>query len=93
MIPTIKEIVKDNTVEFLHFTSDELHYTVKIKTGTEVKPSFGYSGEEEYDVFDTYSFSIPTSETKGATFKAKDKAIYFMRFINTALKNGTFRKI
>ena len=42
-------------------------------------------------VLDT--FPIPIAETKGATFNAKDKAIYFMRFINAAIKNETFRKI
>ena len=91
MIPTIKEIVKDNTVEFTHFTSDELHYKVQVKTGLETKES--YSGGEEVYIFDTYTFPIPIAETKGATFNAKDKAIYFMRFINAAIKNETFRKI
>lgn len=81
MLPTIKEIVKDNIVEFSHFASDELHYDVQIKSETKI------------GVLNTYTFPIPISETKGATFLSQDKAIYFMRFINIALKNGTFRKI
>ena len=75
-----------------HFESNELFYSVKIKTGIEFRPSLGYH-DEEVDIFDTYIFPVPITETKGATFKAQDRAIYFMRFINAALKDGTFRKV
>lgn len=38
-------------------------------------------GELWYTTFDGFLFPVPIADAGGATFKAEDKAIYFMRFI------------
>lgn len=38
-------------------------------------------GELWYTTFDGFLFPVPVADAGGATFKAEDKAIYFMRYI------------
>lgn len=70
----IKDIVKDNKVEFSSYRADTFYYNI------EVDESF-------------YQFPVPRKDIEGATLQAMDKAIYFMRWINKALKEKTFIKI
>ena len=70
----IKDIVKDNTVYFSYASEGTLYYAVKV--------------EDKW-----YQFPIDTKNTEDvgrAVFLAKDKAIYFMRYIRKALANGNF---
>ena len=45
-----------------------------------------YKGSLVYKVVD-HEFSIPFSELKGGRFKARDKALYYMRWIRKSLEN------
>ena len=71
---SIKEIVKDNKVEFSSYRANTFYYNI------EVDGSF-------------YQFPISREDIEGATLQAMDKAIYFMRWINKAIKEKTFIKI
>ena len=42
-----------------------------------------------YETDDGFAFPVPLSETAGATFLAKDKALLFMRHIRKHLPNAT----
>lgn len=88
----IKDLIKDNSVYFLHYKDGDLWYYIKYKTGTEMFASLGY-GEEERAVYKTYKFPVSISETKGGTFPASDKAIFFMRFIKQAMDNNLLTEI
>lgn len=41
----------------------------------------------------TYQFTVPLEDIGTATLPNKDKASFYMRWIQPALKNGTFIKI
>jgi len=77
---SIKNLIKDNFVVFDMFREDQFHYTVQDKhTGTD------------------YSFPVPLSDIQRSdvnpTLLARDKAIYFMRYIRKAMEAGTLVKI
>lgn len=38
----------------------------------------------------TYQFPVELKDIEGATLQSADKAIYFMRWINKAIKNNEF---
>ena len=66
---TLKELVKDTRVRFVYF--DALG---------EDDPHLTYEVIGKDFVFD-----VPLSDTRGAIFKAEDKALYFMRWIRKAV--------
>lgn len=76
----VKNLIKNNTVKFSHYRAGYLFYTI-CELDSEGKPG------------QNYMFSISIEETSGASFKAEDKAIMFLQFINKNLKNSTFNKI
>lgn len=75
---TIKEIVKDNIVNFDRYRKGVLYYNVIIV---------------QHDLTETFEFPVPTEDCGDATFPASDKAILFMRYIRKAIDDGTFVKI
>lgn len=89
----IKDLIKDNTVSFLEYRKGYLYYSIKYQVGTEMRPSFSYSGEDEHPIYKKYKFNVPISDIGDATFKATDKAIYFMRYIKKALDEGVLVEI
>ncbi|MFM9826720.1 hypothetical protein [Flavobacterium sp.] len=77
MVTKIKDLIKDNTVQFLEYRKGILWYYID-------KPL--ESGEF---FIKKYKFPAPLEDCGDATFPAVDKAIYFMRYINKAIKEGT----
>lgn len=77
---TIKDLIKDNVVVFDMFSEDQFYYTVQDKN----------TGHD-------YSFPVPLLDIQGSdvspTLLAKDKAIYFMRYIRKAMEAGTLVKV
>ncbi len=71
----IKDIVKDNVVNFDHYRAGFLYYRVVVPDGIH---------------FDSYLFPVPISDIGEATFLAQDKAILFMRYIRKAIDEKTF---
>ena len=82
---TIKEIVKDNTVEFVRYRKGNLYYRVIILLNYEEYPYITYG--------ETYEFPVPIEDCGDADFHSHDKAILFMRYIRKALEEGTFVKV
>ncbi|MEM7467518.1 MAG: hypothetical protein AAF387_11640 [Pseudomonadota bacterium] len=68
----IKDVVKNNTVEFLRYRQGLAYYGVDV-------PERG-----------TYVFPVPLDDVGDATLEREDKAILFMRYINKAMRDGTF---
>ena len=40
-----------------------------------------------------YTFPVPLEDIGDATLEMEDKAIFFMRYINRAMKEGSFRPL
>lgn len=62
---------------------------IKDMVGGDKKVRFlHYKDNELWYVTDTnFEFPVPISDTAGAIFNAEDKAIYFMRWIRSHIKN------
>ncbi len=71
----IKDIVKNNTVQFHHYRAGVLYYQVVIPDGMHFKG---------------YIFPVPIYDIGEATFLYQDKAILFMRYIKKAIDEKTF---
>lgn len=89
----IKDLIKDNTVAFLEYRKGYLYYTIKYQIGVKCKPDFSYAGSHEEPIYEYYKFPVPIVDVADATFKATDKAIYFMRYIQAAIKEGALVKL
>lgn len=85
----IKELIKDNVVTFLEYKKGYLYYQIRYQIGTESYPTFS-GRDEERPIYTVYKFPVPISDIGDATFKSSDEAIYFMRYINNAIKEGSF---
>ena len=70
----IKDIIKDNMVEFGYAREGKLYYFVQYN--------------EKWYQFPVPFDDI--KEVGNATFNATDKAIYFMRYIRKAIDNNDF---
>jgi hypothetical protein len=66
--PTVKELVKGNTVRFLYYKCGELWY--EVLSGLDIMP-----------VEPPFRFPVPVSDTGDGRFMREDKAIFFMRYI------------
>jgi hypothetical protein len=51
----------------------------------EVEFQFYRAGNLYYKCYNGFEFCVPISDTDGATFPAKDKGIFFMRWIRKEL--------
>ncbi len=81
-IPSIKDLVKDNSVYLERFKSGNLFYRVTTK----------YQEHEDGTnarIY-TFEFPVPVSDIGEAEMRSRDKAIYFMRYIKRAIADGTF---
>lgn len=67
-MPTIKELVKDNTAWFSRYHDGNLWYVIR------------------YDEDLEFEFPVPVEDIGNATFKYKDKAMLFMRYIRKHMK-------
>ena len=88
----IKDLIKNNVAYFLEYRAGNLYYGITmwghpeaIKTPTQAL--------HPYSVGKAYKFPVPISDCGEATFKARDKAIYFMRYIRLAIQDGTLVEI
>lgn len=81
---SITEIIKDNTVEFLEYRKGYLYYVV-----SSYLPIDKSMLNQRID----YKFPVPIEECGDATFRNKDKAIFFMRYIKRAIEDGTFIQV
>ena len=88
-IPKILDVVKNNTVKFSHYRAGFLYYNIAVQTHTE-KGINDQKEEVDYMRFTDYQFPVPISDTGGATFLAKDKAITYMRYIRQDINDNTF---
>jgi hypothetical protein len=75
---TIKDIIKDNIVEFYYYRKGFLYYRISLVVNGKLN---------------NYQFPVPLSDTGDATFNATDKAIFFMRYINKAMKEGVLELV
>ncbi len=75
----IKDLVKDNRVEFSYIRHNVLYYNLITING------------DMNDVFrqKLYQFQVPVEDLGDATFLVRDKAITFMRWIRQAVNSGT----
>ncbi len=79
----ITSLVKNNFVEFEFYRQGNLYYILHQLVG----------GDECGPIYDNYQFSIPVEDVGTATLLHKEKAIFFMRWIRTALMSNTLIKI
>jgi tRNA nucleotidyltransferase (CCA-adding enzyme) len=79
-IPAIKDIVKNNTVQFVKYRAGHFYYKVECYV------------EDPIGGMQTFIFPVPQNDIGDATLEAIDKAIIFMRYIRKALEEGTFIK-
>ena len=73
----LKDIIKDNVVNFSHYQGGYFYYNIETKEGTFQFPV------QQSDI----------EATDFPTLLAQDKAIYFMRYIRVAIKENKFNKI
>ena len=74
----IKDIVKDNYVEFHSFRIDTFYYSIPLI-------------EDESRT--VYTFPVPINEIGSGTLLARDKALFYMRWIRKAIEDKTFVKL
>jgi hypothetical protein len=77
----IKDIVKNETVEFDHYRAGNLYYSVWVNI--EENPA-------KLAHYKKHLFPVPISDTGEASFMNIDKAILFMRYIRKAIEDKTF---
>ncbi len=82
----IKDLVKDNRVNFLEYRQGILYYSVVYRTVQE-------EGMNKVINFKTYKFPVPIDDCGDATFPAEEKAIMFMRYIRKAMEEGTLVEV
>ena len=75
---TIKELVKDNWVEFDSYRQGYFYYNLTT-----------YNGESKDFTRIVYQFPVPLNDIGTATLLKDDKAITFMRWIRKALVDKT----
>jgi hypothetical protein len=78
----IKELIKNNFVEFDSYRRGNLYYRIVDLKQTALQ------GESI-----TYLFTVPTDDIGTATLLSKDKAITFMRWIRKAINNKTLVRV
>jgi len=75
-MPTIKELIQDNFVVFDYFRDNTFFYIIQCKITAQ-----------------DYVFPVPLSDVTGGettpTLPAREKAIFFMRWIRKAREAGT----
>lgn len=69
----IKDLVKDNRVQFEYYRDNKLWYNVMKRTGD----------NKSTEIF---IFPVPINDIGNATFNREDKAILFMRYIRKYLE-------
>jgi hypothetical protein len=69
----LKELVKDNVVEFISYDAGTKHFTYKLT-----------KGKHDSKIPD-YLFLVPIEDIGTATMLRNDKAITFMRWIRKAI--------
>lgn len=74
----IKELIKDNKVEFDSYRQGFFYYNIYKKVGT---------------AYEIYQFTVPIDDIGTATLLATDKAITFMRWIRKAINENTLIKL
>jgi hypothetical protein len=79
----IKELIKDNYVEFDSYRQGFFYYNVLVQ----VKQTYGDPGPERYQ------FSVPLDDIGTATLLNRDRAIIYMRWIRKAIENETLIKL
>jgi hypothetical protein len=86
---SIKDLVKNNHVNFKFYRAGNFYYEVKYHTGE--YRTIGFMGGVEMDVekTHTYQFPVPIEDIGNATLLDYDKAITFMRWIRKAKEEGT----
>lgn len=78
----LKDLVKDNYCNFSHYQGENLFYNVSA-----------YPDSDATEYISNYQFPIPIIETGNAFFMAREKAIYFMRWIRKAIENEELRLV
>lgn len=93
----IKDLVKDNTVEFDSYRAGFFYYRVKrYRKEEEHRDEFDcyeyVDGMGDDIWYNSYIFPVPIEDIGSATLLAEDKAITFMRWIRKAIEDKTFIK-
>lgn len=94
----IKDLVKDNTVEFECYRQGFFYYRIKrYRKEGEHRDEFdciGYADGMDSDIwYNVYTFPVPLDDIGTATLLSEDKAITFMRWIRKAIEDKTLVKI
>jgi hypothetical protein len=104
---SVKEMIKDNEAHFSHLSDGVAYYKLTVEPEEETvicEPCNGvgsFSGEVGCATCwesgrlpaesITYEFAVPLVDIGNAVLLRDDKAIYFMRWINKAIKDETLR--
>jgi hypothetical protein len=80
-LPSIKDLIKDNIVKISRYKSGNLFYKIFY---------FDRSMLDFHSAHRAFEFPVPIADVGEAELKESDKAIYFMRYINWAIRDGTF---
>lgn len=88
-LPTVKELVKDNTVKFSHYRAENFYYNLTWFRNEDARSS-PVILEDDLAI---YQFPVDIDEIGNATMLDQDKAITFMRWIRKAHENGTLIKL
>jgi hypothetical protein len=83
-LPSIKDLVKENTVRLNRFKSGNLFYIIYL---------FDQKMPDNHSAHRTWEFPVPISDVGEAEMRGGDKAIYFMRYIKKAIEDKTFIEI
>lgn len=77
----IKELVKDNVVEFIAYDAGNKHFTYKLTAGN------------HNSKIPDYLFLVPIEDIGTGTMLRNDKAITFMRWIRKAITDNTLYEV
>jgi hypothetical protein len=79
----LKNLIKDNTVQFSRYRKGYLYYTI---ASHEKDTTDGVSFKPRQ----VWEFPVPIEDVGDATFNAGERAILFMRYIRKAQEEGSF---
>lgn len=77
-LPSLKDLVKDNEVNFVRFHDNQLWY--------EIRYNYVEAQDAPVSVYNKFEFPVPIEDVGNATMLANDKALLFMRYVRKHIK-------
>ena len=76
--PNLQDLVKGNTVHLDSYSNGTFYFHLKVASD---------------DKEELYQFSVPMKELGNSSIKTNDRAIYYKRWINRAIEDGTLTRM